>query len=230
VRAGVNYRKTLDAASAHPAPLLDVLSCYLYLLNELSFPASSIIIMSESAGSHLNLLLNRYIHFLSLPLPSALLLNSPWCNFSDYRFESPVTNYRYDYLAFMGQRAIDSGMRWFELEARKSVWFSPALGSGADWEYLRDGGVRVYVMRGGKEILFDEIGVLVEGMKAAGVDVTLRDVSALLGRRTMLMWDVFAWPIGCRWIARWTSTSIQGFKILASMARRREGVFESIVA
>jgi len=81
-------------------------------------------------------------------------------------------------------------MRHYTPEARRSLYFSPVLARGDEWDYLRNkdaqqgaqgtagkGGIRVYVMYGTKEILADEIVALVDGMKEAGVDVFLRKVS-----------------------------------------------------
>jgi hypothetical protein len=70
-------------------------------------------------------------------------------------------------------------MRWYDDSLIESVWFSPALGEGKDWLYLKEEGVRVYVMRGTKELLFDEGGALAKGMKEGGVEVVLRDVSCM---------------------------------------------------
>ena len=71
------------------------------------------------------------------------------------------------------------GMRWYDDSLISSVWFSPALAKGKDWLYLKEEGVRVFVMRGTKELLYDEGGALARGMKEGGVEVQLRDVSTM---------------------------------------------------
>lgn len=70
-------------------------------------------------------------------------------------------------------------MRHYPADMIRSTWYSPALATPDQWAYLVNNNVRVYVMRGTKELLADEIAAVVEGMKAAKVDVQLRDVSLI---------------------------------------------------
>lgn len=77
---------------------------------------------------------------------------------------------------------VGGGMRWYDDGLIGSAWFSPASAEGKDWAYLKEEGVRVYIMRGTKELLYDEGGALAKGMKEGGVDVKLRDVSSTWSR------------------------------------------------
>jgi len=198
----MNYRKTLSASTAHPAPLLDALAGYIYLIHTLKFRPENITITGESAGGHLILLLTRYLVHVNLPIPTTLALSSPWADFTSreggYNWKSHEENYETDYIPYLSKLSWSSGMRWYTMEARRSLWFSPVLARGGDWDYLKNNGkngsadekpnggnegnarIRVYIMYGNKEILADEILALYEGMKQAGVDVFLRKVSDVL--------------------------------------------------
>ncbi|WWD19495.1 hypothetical protein CI109_103956 [Kwoniella shandongensis] len=173
----VNYRKTLSATTAFPAPLLDVLSAYTYLTRTLSIPSSGIILLGESAGAHLALCLSQYVHFLGLPQPGYMALSSPWCDFT-LSFPSYRTNADFDQLTPLRLRkAVRSATRWYKPSAVESWWFSPARVKEPTehWEYLKDEGVKVYMQYGGRELMRDEIVTLGRGMKTAGVDVSVRE-------------------------------------------------------
>ena len=58
---GVNYRKSLDPASAFPGNLLDALAGYLYVTKELGFEPSRVVAMGDSAGGSTCLSLARYL-------------------------------------------------------------------------------------------------------------------------------------------------------------------------
>ncbi|KAJ7743938.1 Alpha/Beta hydrolase protein [Mycena maculata] len=68
-------------ANPFPAALLDALTGYNYLVNTLRISPSDIILEGDSAGGNLALALVRYLSentSVGLPVPSALLLFSPW--------------------------------------------------------------------------------------------------------------------------------------------------------
>ena len=106
-------------------------------------------------------------------------------------FKSHVENYETDFIPYLSNLSLSSGMRHYTAEGLRSLWFSPVLARGDDWAYLKNEGgkggqggsggagkeIKVYVMYGTKEILADEVLALVKGMKEAGVDVFLRKVS-----------------------------------------------------
>lgn len=69
-------------------------------------------------------------------------------------------------------------LRYYDsVKARKSVWFSPALGSPADWAFLKDHNIRVFISYGTAERFMDEIIATAENMREAGVKVELYKVS-----------------------------------------------------
>lgn len=168
----VCYRKTLESSSAFPAPLYDALSAYLYLTQ--TYPGSSILLLAESAGGHLALLLSRYLRHLSLPQPGYIALASPWADLS-MSYPSYKSNKDYDTLCPPRLRtAVNSAMRYFIPAALKTEWFSPANAESKSWSYLGEEGVKVYIQYGGFR---DEIVALAERMKRAEVETILREVS-----------------------------------------------------
>lgn len=59
--SGVNYRKSIQPDAAFPGNLLDALSGYLYLVNELGFEPDKVVVMGDSAGGNTALGLARYL-------------------------------------------------------------------------------------------------------------------------------------------------------------------------
>lgn len=177
----MNYRKCLSSDTAFPAPLLDALAGYIYLTQTLGFSADSITLIGESAGAHLCLILSRHLADLSLPQPGSMVLIAPW---SDFTMDPSnpqgtyVSNSKYDFLLpdrlHMGAL---SATRHYTPEAIRSVYFSPALATSGEWEYLKKEGVRVMVAYGTREVFKDECEAVVKGMLADGVDVTAHIVS-----------------------------------------------------
>jgi len=175
----VNYRKCLSVSTAFPAPLLDALSAYTYLLK--TYDASKITFIGDSAGAHLCLFLSRYLTTIDLPQPSAVGLISPWTDFAP-AYPSYRNNGWYDFL--QPQRlvkAIDSAMRWYAPFMRKSVWFSPAKASKGDWSYLAEANVGMHLTLGTRELFEDEIRLLRDVMERDGVDVRLYEVCLTRG-------------------------------------------------
>ena len=168
-----------------PAPLIDALSGYVYLTKTLKFPASSIIFLGESAGGHLALMLSRYLTELDLPQPGHMALISPWADFT-LSFPSYKTMAHYDTLHRGRLRnAVRSAMRWYTPEALKDAYFSPALHGKEAWTYLSDEGTKVWVVYGTRELFVDEDRAMIKAMEAAGVDVTVVEVSDCEGVELM---------------------------------------------
>lgn len=96
---GLNYR--LSPQAVFPAALLDALSAYLHLTDELGIPPSEITILGDSAGGNLSLVTCIALHELYPDkVPGNLVLLSPWC---DLTHSLPVKT-RGDYLPAMGDR------------------------------------------------------------------------------------------------------------------------------
>jgi len=113
-----------------------------------------------------------------------VILVSPWCDFklsSDGQFKSYETEKGWDMMSVPRLRgAVKSAIRWYNPEVVDGVWFSPSRCEKGDWTFLEKEGVKVYVHYGRREIFRDEILHLINGMKADGVDVTVREVSVCI--------------------------------------------------
>ncbi|WWC91547.1 uncharacterized protein L201_006493 [Kwoniella dendrophila CBS 6074] len=174
----VNYRKTLSSDTAFPAPLLDVLSAYLYLIQDLKFNARDIILLGESAGGHLSLFLSQYLNDLGLDQIGYMILSSPWSNFDlsqPYRYKSYLKNSNYCQLSPLRlNRAIKSAARYYNEGFLNSNYASPCKMHINGWNHLKEHRTRVYIHYGGRELFRDECIELANGMKRDGVDVRTR--------------------------------------------------------
>jgi acetyl esterase/lipase len=175
----VNYRKCVSATTAFPAPLLDALSAYTYLLK--TYEPSTITFAGDSAGAHLCLFLSRYLPLVNLPQPKAMGLISPWSDFAP-AYPSYKTHGWFDFLEPKRlATAVDSALRWYAPFMRSNVWFSPAKASKGDFAYLADANVDMYLTLGTRELFEDEIRLLGEVMERDGVNVRLYEVSTTRG-------------------------------------------------
>lgn len=79
----VEYRTT--TYGPFPAQLLDALTGYAYLVENLKIDPKRIVVVGDSAGTHLALTLARYLRDTKvLPIPGCLLLFSPYTDMSAY--------------------------------------------------------------------------------------------------------------------------------------------------
>lgn len=158
-----------------PAALLDALAGYNYLVNVLGFSPSNIIIEGDSAGGNLACALVRYLveykdsHVKLPPVPSRLVLLSPWCDLSTSHVtpgSSAYTCLSTDYLqldrsldhaklAFVGPHGLGA--------TENNRYISPAsLNPQIRAEFK--GYPRTFIMAGGAELLLDQIRTLKEKM------------------------------------------------------------------
>lgn len=165
-----------------PAALLDALAGYAYLVNDVGFNATDIIIIGDSAGGNLALALTRYLveEDTNLAPPGALLLLSPWADMGHSHKEnpqgSPYANRASDFLtppvrlpgggiradytilAFTGPQGVEF--------AGTNPYISPAS------LYLRDEDVSfknfppTFITCGGGELFVDQIRTLARRMKS----------------------------------------------------------------
>ncbi|WRT70389.1 uncharacterized protein IL334_007387 [Kwoniella shivajii] len=172
----VNYRKTLDGKSSFPAPLLDILSAYIYLTETLHFHSGSIIVLGESAGGHLLLFLSQYLRDLGLSQPGCFILSSPWVDFTLPNTNSSYTlNSSFDQLSPLRLgRAIKSATRYYTDEFKVSSYASPCKMTTGGWNYLAKSETKIYVHYGGRELFHDEIVTLGKSMKSDQVELTVR--------------------------------------------------------
>ncbi|KAM6497906.1 Alpha/Beta hydrolase fold [Amanita muscaria] len=167
----IEYRlssaKPFPVANPFPAALIDALAGYNYLVHDVGFSPSDIVIMGDSAGGNLALALTRYllehqhpeVNHMPAP-PGALVLVSPWCD-SSGSHETPgstaILFKNVDYLrpltyikaAFLGPHGFQA--------AAKNKYISPSSKSlTIDFK----GFPRTFIVAGGLEMLLDEIKTL----------------------------------------------------------------------
>lgn len=166
-------------AVAHPFPtaLLDALAGYIYLVNEVGFSPSDIIIEGDSAGGNLAHALTRYLTECKgtpgLPTPpNALLLLSPWVDLGESHNNIPngssLTFTRSDYLHSPAHPGFQYAVRAFTgphgLEAAEiNPYISPSslnLALVVDFKDFP----RTFIVAGGAEVLFDQIRTLRDRM------------------------------------------------------------------
>lgn len=146
----VEYRKA--GTASWPAPLLDAITAWHYLVDELHFAPNDIVIVGESAGSHLTLSLTRYLieqarasapEGIAPPaqLPAANILLAPWADLT-----GSLNSHRPDYARLqprcwlppsMAQQSRESllpGLESMPETHVQSVWLSPA----AEFDKLYD--------------------------------------------------------------------------------------------
>ncbi|RSH85050.1 uncharacterized protein EHS24_006639 [Apiotrichum porosum] len=173
----VNYRKSLDDASAFPGSLLDSLAGWQFLI-KLGFEPKNITLAGESAGGNACLALMRYLDDLQqsgydkLGLAGGMLLSAPWSDLTS-SFPSIQTNKHSDILFDLTAACVPSHIRHYGKGAARGPYFSPALHPNDEhWRHLAQAGVIVHINGGDAEAFFDEISSVVRAMKTAGVDVT----------------------------------------------------------
>lgn len=136
----LNYRLSsaapFKAENPFPAPLIDALAGYRYLVEILGFKATNVIVSGDSAGGHLALGLVRYLTqeaIPALPPPGAAVLLSPtgeWVCTQDANLDSSMTrNARSDVVQVILQsgytaRALCGSLP--EGSAITNSWISPS--------------------------------------------------------------------------------------------------------
>jgi acetyl esterase/lipase len=177
----VEYRlssgKPFQVANPFPTALLDALAGYLYLVNEVGFSPSDIIVEGDSAGGNLALALTRYLvgykGITGLPAPpGSLILLSPWVDLGQSHCNIPngsaVTCVKSDYIhspthpgskwpvtAFVGPHGLEA--------AEINPYISPASLNPAlvvDFEKFP----RTLIIAGSAEVLLDQIRTLRDKM------------------------------------------------------------------
>lgn len=162
-----------STSNPFPAGLQDVVTSYLYLLNDLKVPAKNIVVSGDSAGGNLTISLLRYIvehgSETGLHHPLAAILWSPWIDPSDTSasFVHDNRNYVSDYLsppftkwstaAYAGPAGIKTLSQPY-ISHKFSTFKTP---------------VPIWVNTGGAEILYFDDVEWTEKMKEAGNNATL---------------------------------------------------------
>ncbi|KAK0485884.1 Alpha/Beta hydrolase protein [Armillaria novae-zelandiae] len=173
----VEYRLSKTSAGAFPAALLDALSAYLYLVNDIGFLPANIIVEGDSAGGNLALALTRYLvesqnnaEGVTIPSPpSALILFSPWADMgvSHFTFGSiAAKNSSTDYIG--GIAEVDYGKKIFcGQHGRDAVSVNPYMSPASIDPRMKidfKGFPRTFIVAGGAEVLLGVIRTLKERM------------------------------------------------------------------
>ncbi|KLO09150.1 alpha/beta-hydrolase [Schizopora paradoxa] len=199
--AGANIRRIFNLEyrlSSHdpyprenpfPAALLDALAGYAYLINDVGFLSSDIVIAGDSAGGNLALALTRYLLEMQahdeipaeqkLKPPFAMILLSPWADVSNsycaYPRSSVFTNARSDFLIVPSKLHDGTYKVDYELRAYSGVhgiafaetneYVSPGSAAFKDEDISFRGFPPTYITSGSGEILLDQIRALVRRMQ-----------------------------------------------------------------
>lgn len=159
----VDYRRPPE--HPFPAPILDCIEAYKYLLSNFVDPGR-IIFAGDSAGGSLVASVSMKVHELGLPSPAGGVMLSPWVDLSDAgTTDSWYRNESYDYLpqhlaAFMAAQYVGS----LRNDALASPMYSQTLHALPP----------LHVEVGECEVLHDQIVNFCTMVQAAGVNVDVR--------------------------------------------------------
>ena len=153
------YRLSSGPKGRFPAALQDAVTAYQYLLG-LGIPATSIVISGDSAGGYIIIALLRYFHDNEeiLPLPSAVLLWSPWVDLeTDPKSFDHNRNIKTDFVTSV---IMTWGIESFKPSFMRisNLYLTPR-----DSPFPTP--VPMFVQLGGGEVLYDVGAKFVENMK-----------------------------------------------------------------
>ncbi|KAF8515473.1 alpha/beta-hydrolase [Gautieria morchelliformis] len=169
---GIDYRLASAApfppSNPFPAALMDALSGYYYLVKTLGFSPRNMILGGDSAGSHIAVVLVRYLEtakISSLSGPRALLLVSPamdWgCTHDDNSPSSSMElNSKTDFWTLIVRRGYAARCICGSLDADEVLfnsWLAPASLKISNPAGLFHGFPRTCIMAGGAEQIVDSI-------------------------------------------------------------------------
>ena len=214
----INYRlcqgPPLKPANPFPAPLIDALAGYNYLVHTLGFSPENIILAGESAGAHLAIALTRYLiqnALPGLPPPRALMLASPVSDWGGSHIGGPCWTRNADTdmcqpcMIGYAPRALRGALS--EDDARTDVWLSPGSLDIAEPRGLFTGFPPALIVAGGAECLLDQIRMLNERMtNDLGADrVTYLEVPDSLHAFVTMSWHEPERSQTNRKIAEWST-------------------------
>ncbi|KLO20071.1 lipase/ esterase [Schizopora paradoxa] len=162
----IDYR--LAPETRFPGQLIDVVSAYMRLLEDLHIPPENIIVAGDSAGGALTLALLLYLRDNKYPLPSGAIVMSPWADLT-MSCDSWDSNEAYDIiprptpgdhlhpiLCYLGDEGIEKYLT--------HPYVSPLFGDFTGIPPL-------LIQCGDSEVLRDEITLLAHKATRAGVKV-----------------------------------------------------------
>ena len=154
-----DYRLTPE--HPHPAQMEDALAAWKMVAQ--ATPADQIVIIGDSAGGHMALMLLQHLRERSMAQPALCIGLCPWTDIGD-RGESLRANDRFDLV--QGWMALQFGA-WLDPDGR----FGRTALSPITYDYA--GLAPIYLQAGGREVLRDMIVDFADQQKAKGADVTL---------------------------------------------------------
>lgn len=155
-----HYRLTPE--NIHPAQLEDALTAYRYML-ETGIAPNDLVLIGDSAGGHLVLMLLQALGRENLPRPALSIGLCPWTDIGD-RGESLFQNDKHDLV--QGYMALKFG-EWLQGDSGYSrEQLSPIYQTYTDLG-------PIYLQAGGREILVDMIRDFAREMKFQGAEVML---------------------------------------------------------
>ncbi|KAK9772379.1 putative Alpha/Beta hydrolase protein [Seiridium cardinale] len=185
------YRLASNPNGRFPAALQDALAAYSYLLEELSIPASQIILSGDSAGAHIVICMLRYLSehgkAVGLPAPRGALLFSPAINFLAATEPENATknrNFNNDYMdpTFMAWGA----RRFVTADPKAAPYMNPLVSAF-------ESPCPIWVYCGGCEIFYDDATEFVSKMKEiVGNDVTY-EVERLANHDIFFAGNLLGW-------------------------------------
>ena len=174
--------RKVDGKSINPFPaqLLDAIAGYNYLVNDVGFAPEDIVLLGDSAGGNLALMLTRYLverraaGDTDLPgIPSAIVLCSPWVDVAERTYgpeSSALLNMHSDYMSLISPdfaRTTSTFLgRMGETGARANRYLSPASVCPEMGSVSFEGFPRTLIVSGGAETLQDQIHILRQKMVA----------------------------------------------------------------
>ncbi|EKM56906.1 uncharacterized protein PHACADRAFT_92890 [Phanerochaete carnosa HHB-10118-sp] len=183
----VEYRLASSAPwrteNPFPAALIDAITAYNYLINELHFRPQNVMVVGESAGGTLGVQLVRYIvesKLPNLPPPGGMLLLSPSMDWgktfafgpgSSY-YRNEVSDWVQPFSAGYSGRALLGYLP--PSEAQLNAWISPASTKLGSAEGLFKGFPPTLIFAGGAEMTYDAMRLAYERIKAdTGEEMTV---------------------------------------------------------
>ena len=158
----VEYR--LAPEHPFPAALDDALSVYRSLLSE-GIPSDNIVLAGDSAGGGLCVAVTHALKDNDEPLPSALVLFSPWTDLT-LTADSIRTNAAKDPMVFMDD-LVSMVNAYAQGQNVQNPFISPKFG-------CYKGFPPIFIHTGTDEVLSDDSIVIAEKAQAEGVDVTFK--------------------------------------------------------
>lgn len=205
----------LPPQNAFPAALLDALAGYNYLVNVLGFDPTNIMVLGESAGGHLALVLVRYLllHVPSLNVPGGLLLLSPTVDrgswnknpnssfFTNYPYDCLHAPFKTDYVA----RSLLGNLP--AAAADTNAWISPASRFLTNAEGMFTGFPPTMLVTGGAEMTLDPMRTLRDRLEAdIGKRLTYLEVDGASHVFMMWRWHEPEKSEGFAHVDKWAGT------------------------